>query len=392
MAAEGLIDLKSLITHRLSIADAQTTYDAMIKGDLPGAIGIVLQYPKDAPLKRVVTLKEAVCPHREADVRVAVLGAGQFGRTTLLPVLAKAKGVSLQVLATSSGSSAEHSGRRYGFAECSTDGDAVFGRQDVDVVFALTPHSRHAQDVVMAAKSGKHLFVEKPLCVTLEELEEIEKVFQALPAVPLVMVGHNRRYSPHIGKIRTWLEGRHGPLVMSLRVNAGFVPREHWVHSKAHGRSRIVGEMTHFLDLIEAASSARITEVFALRVSADDHTIINNDNVSVNLRLDDGSVAALVYSAQGPRGYPREHIEIFSGGSAVVSTDFRHSMLYGPSKNEKFSTSSQTYGYAEEIAHFVAAAKGQEACEAGITTQIRIMKAAFAIERSLATGEPAAIS
>ncbi len=388
LAGDGLIDLKKLVTHRLSIADAQNAYDGIVKGSLTGAIGVVLQYPDNTETTRAVSFAKPTIVRRDGALRIGVLGAGQFARTTLLPVLSKAKDVSLQVLATASGASAEHSGKRFGFAECSTDSDSVFARGDVDAIISVTPHSRHARDVIAAVKAGKHIFVEKPLCVTPEELSEIEATVAAAVRLPVMMVGHNRRYSPHMRKIRSWLTGRRDPLVMSIRVNAGYVPRTHWVHSDAQGRSRIVGEMTHFLDLAEAITAVPLVEVSAMRVAGDDDIIINNDNVIANLRFGDGSVCSLLYSAQGPRGYPREHIEIFSSGSTIVSTDFRNTVLYGPSKNERFGSSQQAYGYAEEITHFVAVARGQEPMEPDIDTVFRVMKAAFAVEQSLSTGLP----
>jgi predicted dehydrogenase/threonine dehydrogenase-like Zn-dependent dehydrogenase len=391
LSSEGLIDLKKLITHRLPIAAAQDAYDKIVKGTLTGAIGVLLQYPPIAEMKHTVTLaKPGLAPVKGA-LRLGVVGAGQYGRTTFLPVLAKAKELSLQVLATSTGSSAEHSGKRYGFAECSTDGDAVFARADVDAIMVLTPHSRHKRDVLAAISAGKHVFIEKPLCVAPEELREIETALSAATKLPVVMVGHNRRYSPHTRRIAGWLRGRREPLVMSIRVNAGYVPANHWVHSESQGRSRIVGEMTHFFDLAEAVACSAITEVSAMRIDADDKTTLNNDNVSINLRFADGSVCALVYSAQGPRNYPREHLEVFSGGSAVVSADFRNTVFYGPSKNEKFVTSQQAYGYAEEIEHFTRAARGEVPVEPGVDAVLRIMKVAFAAERSLATGQPVAL-
>lgn len=392
LAADGLIDLKALITHRLPISEAQQAYDKIVKGTLPGAIGVVLQYPAvGEPRRTVVLAKPGIAPPKGA-LRVGVVGAGQHARTTFLPVLAKAKDITLQVLSTTTGSSVEHSGKRYGFADCSTDSDAVFTRNDVDAVIALTPHSHHMRDVLTAVNAGKHVFVEKPLCVTTDELFELETTLAGADSLPLIMVGHNRRYSPHTRTIVEWLKNRRNPLVMSIRVNAGYVPNTHWVHSEIQGRSRIVGEMTHFLDLAEAIAAAPITEVSAMRVTADDRATLNNDNVTVNLKFADGSVCALVYSAQGSRGYPREHIEIFSSGSAIVSTDFRSTVLYGPSKNEKFTTSQQAYGYTEEIAHFVAAARGKQPLNPDLATVLRIMKVSFAIEQSVARGQPVPVS
>lgn len=391
LAAEGRLNLKRLITHHVPIAEAEATYTAMIDGTLQGAIGIVLQYPHTVNLARSTILNSGPVVRRDA-LRVGVVGAGQFGRSVLIPALARSKDIALALLATASGATATHAGNRFGFAECTTDADAVFAREDIHAVFALTPHSRHARDILSALRSGKHIFVEKPLCVNEEELDEIEGVISGSANSSVVMVGHNRRYSPHTEKVRGWLAKRASPLVITVRVNAGFIPREHWVHSDAEGRSRIVGEMTHFLDLIEAASSSEIREISAVRVAADDRMVVNNDNLIANIRLADGSIAAIVYSSQGSRSYPREQIEIFSGGAVIVSTDFRKSVLHDKTREEKFSTAAQDYGYASEIRHFIAAAKGEIEVEPRLTSTFRIMRAAFALERSLAIGRPVVLS
>ncbi|MBI1329812.1 MAG: zinc-binding dehydrogenase [Alphaproteobacteria bacterium] len=388
LIAEKKINVASLITHRFAMAKAEEAYAALTDGSLKGAIGVVLDYPRDAELKRHIALAQAKVSAKET-LSAAVIGAGQFGRTTLLPVLKKLPGVNLTVLGTSSGSSAEHSASKFGFAEATTDSDMLYARSDIDVVFAFTPHANHAHAVAKAIESGKPLFVEKPLCVLPEELQAIEHLASAATSLPPIMVGHNRRYSPHTVKIREWLSGRRGPLVMAMTINAGFVPPEHWVHDDAQGRSRIVGEMTHFLDLAEAITGSAIAEVSAMRVAADNQTILNNDNLTASLRMTDGSVVSLVYSAQGSRSTPREGLQIFSGGMTITSSDWRHSLLAGP-KAEKFSTASQALGYPEEMSRFLSAARGG-LLEPDFAGLLRVMRASFAIEDSLATGRPVAV-
>jgi predicted dehydrogenase len=391
LAAAQRIDLKSIITHRVPVAEAAPLYASLVEGQLGNAIGIVLEYPNEPLPARRVVLREAK-PMAGADcVRAAVLGAGQFGATVMLPLIKSAAGVDCRLLATTSGATAEHNARKFGFAECTTDVDAAFQREDIDAIFALTPHSAHAHAAVLAAHNGKALFVEKPLCVTREELDEIEKAYIAAARVPLLMVGHNRRYSPHAIQIGKWLEGRSAPLVFNMRINAGFVPGEHWVHSDAEGRSRILGEMTHFLDFGDAIVGAPLCEVHAMRIAGDDRTVLNNDNLVVNLRFADGSVGSLFYSAQGPRRYPREQFEIYSGGKTIVSRDFVKSELYSASTVKTFKT-AQAYGYKEEIAHFIAAVRAGDNDSLALENTFRTARAAFAVERALATGQPQAVA
>jgi predicted dehydrogenase len=391
LVSEKRLDLGNLVTHRYAIADAEAAYRDHLGEARTGAIGVMVTYQPAPSDTHKVALAANPAAARDGALRLAVLGAGQFGRTTLLPALSRAKNVSLSVLATSSGVSAEHSGRRFGFAEVSTEGDALFARNDIDAIFALTPHSHHARTVKLAIAHGKPLFVEKPLCVAPEELAEIEEAWAAAAKRPVIMVGHNRRYSPHAGKMREWTKGRKGPMVVDARVNAGYVPPEHWVHSEAQGRSRIVGEMTHFLDFMEAVAGTTITEVGAMRTDGRSRVVLDNDNLVVNLRFADGSVGSLIYSAQGPRSYPREHFELFFDGCAVTSLDFRQSFLFDAKGKSKFSTGAQDYGYGREIEAFLAAARGQDVGLPDFETELHTMRVAFAIERSLSSGQPVSV-
>jgi predicted dehydrogenase len=176
--------------------------------------------------------------------------------------------------------------------------------------------------------------------------------------------------------------------VMSLRVNAGYLPPDHWVHSEKQGRSRIVGEMTHFLDLICAVTGARIGRIHAARVSGDGRTIVNNDNLAATLELDDGSVASLAYSGQGTRSTPREQIEIWTGGSTITSVDSTITVLTSAAgKKTALKTRGAQAGYAEELAHFVQTVRGEVILEPSLDEAMHIMEAAFAIETSLASGQ-----
>jgi predicted dehydrogenase/threonine dehydrogenase-like Zn-dependent dehydrogenase len=386
LVAEKKVIVGSLVTHRSPIDDAESLYGELIDGKLENVVGVVLDYSGTEAPVRTVTLQEPRARGTVGRPGIAVLGAGLYGKSVFLPALAKQAAIDLNVLATSSGVNAEHAARKFGFRECSTDAHQAMARSDVDTVVALLPHAQHAKIVLESIRTGKHLLVEKPLCVSPEELTEIETALAGCNNPPVIMVGHNRRYSPHTAKMRSWLERRTVPLVMIIRINAGFVPADHWVHRDSEGRSRIVGEGTHFIDLAMAIIGSEVISVDAVRVRGDDKTVVNNDNYCAQLGFADGSIASLVYTAQGPRTVSREVIEIFSEGTTISSTDFRTTDRFTASGRTRFSTRAQDYGYQDEISHFFSAVRGTKPIEPRFGEMIHSMRVAFAIERSLAEG------
>lgn len=388
LIADKRIDVAPLITHRFAIAQAESAYTQVIDGSLKSAIGVALTYPAQSMVERRLPVAGAAALPKSDVPRLAVIGSGLFGKAVLLPALKKVQGASLQVLATSSGASAMHNARRFGFQEAATDAAAVIESGNIDAVIAATPHDQHAAIIKQAIAARKPLLLEKPLCITPEELEDIRQVLATTAMPPPIMIGHNRRYSPHADKLRSWLKDRAGPLVLNMRINAGFVPPEHWVHSEKQGRSRIVGEMTHFLDLIASLTGAGFRKIQVSRVSGDDRTVVNNDNISAVFEMTDGSVATLVYSAQGARQTPREQIDIFVGGVTITSEDSKVSARYTPSRKEVFKTSGAQAGYVQELQHFVDVVRGKEKLSPTLAEALHVMSTAFAMETALAEGAP----
>lgn len=385
------IDVRTLVTHRCTIAEAAPFYDRLIAGELQNAVAPLLTYGETGSPETTLQTAALRAP-RGNTPSVAVLGGGQFARSVLLPAMVRVGGAALRLLATRSGITAEHLARKFGFAECTTDSDSVFQRSDIDAVVAPLPHALHARTVISAITAGKPLLVEKPLCISIGELRDIEQALSSATTVPLIMVGHNRRYSSHALKMRQWLAGRTQPLVMTIRVNAGFVPSDHWVHRESEGRSRIVGECSHFLDLAEYIAASRIATVSAMRVRGDDRTVVNNDNFAATLAFADGSVASLIYTGQGPRSVPREIIDIFSGGSMIQCTDFRTSEMYpAGGSRQQFRTRSQDYGYEGEIRHFLSVIQGNSTLEPDVRSAMQTMRSVFAIEEALSTGQVVAV-
>jgi len=388
------INVNPLISHRFSIESAESVYTQLLSGKLSNPVGVLLEYPESSPLHRQIKIPNASTkPRSRTDsIRTGVIGAGLFGKALLLPALKKEKELYLHTLATRSGANSEHNARKFGFEIQATEESAVWDSEEIEAVVGLTPHHHHASLVESAIRTRKALFLEKPLCISEEELQILESMAESTSQLPLIMVGHNRRFSPHAEQIQKWLLLRKNPMVLQLRVNSGFVPSDHWVHSEEEGRSRIVGEMTHFIDLLRALTGASVMRVHAERIGGDNRSAVNNDNIAVTMKFNDGSVANLTYAASGDKSYPREELEVFFEGTTLVSEDFRISKKYFGGKTETFKTQGQQMGYSEELNRFALCVKGQESIPVKLNEAFETMRAVFAIENSLALGQAISLS
>jgi threonine dehydrogenase-like Zn-dependent dehydrogenase/predicted dehydrogenase len=396
---EKKIDVFPLITHRYAIEDAQVAYELLISGKLKSPIGVLLEYLQNAPVKRSLPVSHLLSLGKNRAIKdhqliqIGVIGAGLFGKALLIPALQKIEGIGFSTLCAGSGANVEHSARRFGFSNQTTDSEIIWSDCNIRAVIGLTPHSNHVKLVRDAIKNRKNLFLEKPLCINEDELdkvyEEAQKCYlQQSKTFPIIMVGHNRRHSPHAVRMREWLAFRKSPLILHMRINAGFVPIDHWVHSDGEGRSRIVGEMSHFVDFIQCLVGCSIERVYAEKISGNNRVVVNGDNLAITMKFSDGSVATIVYSGSGDKAYSREYIEIFFDGKTIVSKDFCISELYKNGKVEKLKTSGQQIGYKEELEIFFDYIRNENNSLSGLQDALHIMSTVFAIENSVALGLP----
>ena len=376
LVAEGTVDVKSLISHRFKIGQAESVYRDMLDDKGGPYIGVILQYPEelhdsrykivDIGKREVVLKPKSNISHLSSDaVSVGLIGAGLFGKALLLPALKKLTGIRLDTVATSSSANTYHTAKKYGFQKSTTDYREVLNNRGINSVIILTPHSLHAKMVIEALNAGKHVFVEKPLCINEEELKKIIATYnsQLITNNCFLMVGYNRRFSPHVTRAVEYLDNRQDPLVINYRVNAGFVPADHWVHSEEEGGSRIIGEICHFVDLMQFLTKSNPTRVYAERISGNNKTSLNSDNLTIALKFADGSIGNLIYSASGDKAFSREHIEIFWEGRTIVINDFKETVFHFSGKKKKFKTSNQEIGYKEELQHFFGVIIGKSPLE-----------------------------
>ncbi len=350
------VTLEPLVSHRFDLDQALNAYQVMEgAGDY---LGMVLSYPEptETPARKISLRSGA--PAR-GEVLVGLIGAGNFARGVLLPILKKAPKVSLVSLCTATGISAEATAGKWGFTEITTDPGEVMASPDVNTVFICTPHDLHASLVVRALEAGKHVFVEKPLCIAEPELSDIEAALDEAQSrfgsVPVLMVGFNRRFAPRTAELRRKLAARGGPMIINYRVNAGLIPPGHWIQDPGVGGGRIIGEACHFIDLMQHIIGSQPVSVFARAVSGGRGDLVDEDVCVLVIRFADGSLGNLVYSALGSPDLPKERLEVLAMDAAYLIEDFRG--LHWLEKDERGGdrTGGQDKGFTAEMAAFLRA-------------------------------------
>jgi predicted dehydrogenase/NADPH:quinone reductase-like Zn-dependent oxidoreductase len=350
--ASGQLRVGGLITHRFPLGEAVSAY-GKIQTD-PRCLGVVLEYPKEVERSVAVTVTQRASKAAGQAV-LGVIGAGGFANAVLLPALAKTS-ARLAYVADLNGAAAKHAAKKFGAEQAVTDYNLVLNDPRVDAVFVLVGHNIHARFVCEALEAGKHVFVEKPLAMNAEELARVAEAVGKTPD-RLLMLGFNRRFSPHTVKMKGLLAGRSEPLCMSMTVNAGIIPPDHWTQDPERGGGRIIGEGCHFIDLLAHVAGSPVTTVSAVMVG--EGPAVRGDKTAIVLGFADGSVGTVNYFSNGSKSYPKEMLEVFSDGRVLRMENFRQTLGYGFKGFKKFKTSRQDKGHGAEVAAFVeAVAKG----------------------------------
>lgn len=354
---DGSVDVEPLVTHRFPFDRATEAYELLV-GDRPH-LGIVLEYPtgeSDGSAQARDPRSVAIRPAEVASdgaVRAGVVGAGGFARKVILPLL-RDLGVEPNVIASSSGTSAGVAARRFGAARATTDLDSVFGSDAVDAVFVLTRHDSHAELVCRGLDAGKNVFVEKPLALSEEELESVQRSLAG--ASGLLTVGFNRRFAPLASELADRLAGRTGPLALTITVNAGRLPDDHWVKDPKVGGGRILAEGCHFVDLARALVGAPIRD-FGAACASDSRGRALEDTASITLSFQDGSLATIHYLSDGSRSFPKERVECFFDGTTVVVDNWRRLRSYGSGFRLPRPPRRQDKGHRAELEAWLAACR-----------------------------------
>ncbi|MGA9531617.1 MAG: bi-domain-containing oxidoreductase [Anaerolineales bacterium] len=388
MVAEGRLNPSEMITHRFAVAQAAQAYDLIQGPEREQALGIILEYPEagDAvPAGRIETGKRAAA----GDIRLGVIGAGNFASNVLFPKLRGLPRLSLVGLASARGLSSADAARRFGFSYAASDADQLLADESINSIAVLTRHDLHAGQVTAALAAGKHVFCEKPLAITSDELERVRQA--AMAADTLLTVGFNRRYAPLLRSMRGLFEPIQEPLVMHYRVNAGPLPADHWLLDPSIGGGRIIGEACHFIDALTYLCGSIPTQVTAQGVSGDQA----HQNVALTLQFADGSLGTINYVAGGDPSLGKERVEVFGGGRSAVMDDFRRlSTWAGGRRRVQRAWLRQDKGHRELWAAFVEAAADGGSAPIPYEQLFAVTAATFAAVQSLRSGgtEPVALT
>jgi predicted dehydrogenase len=353
LMAEGKLNVGVLTTHRFSIDAAGTAYNLVTSKHEP-FMGIVLQYgpPPAKPVRRL-TLDGRAGTLGAGRPGLSLIGAGNFARLILLPEIKRASAATLRGICTARGMSAEFEGKRSGFAFATTDVEELLSDPETRAVVVATRHDLHADLVVRALRAGKHVFVEKPLATSLDDLQRIVDCVEDLgERCPVLTVGFNRRFAPAIARVRAFFADIR-PLAVNYRFAVPSLPPEHWVHDPSVGGGRLIGEACHAIDACSALIGSVPVRVFAESAAAVGEAQTANDRVFITLRFADGSVSSVAYQAGGDRGVPAERIEVFGGDRTAIVTGWDDLELWqgGSCKRERVGRDK---GHAAEVRAFLA--------------------------------------
>jgi predicted dehydrogenase/threonine dehydrogenase-like Zn-dependent dehydrogenase len=357
MMAAGRLEVQSLITHRFPVEEAAKAYDVLASRER--SLSILITYPAASATAEEERLPLAHAAERmPGNAVTGFIGAGNYGGRVLAKAF-KDAGAGLHTIVSASGVSAAHYGRKLGFAHAGTDPHAILRDAAIDSVCIATRHDSHAGLVRAALRAGKHVFVEKPLCITLRELEEVIGDLRALERhgrMPILTVGFNRRFAPTITKAKSLISGIREPKSFIVSVNAGSVPNDHWTQDPEVGGGRIIGEACHFIDLLRylAAEPIAGAEISTLQRAGGPAC---PDTAVITLRFAAGSLGVINYFANGHKSVPKERLEIYCADRILLLDNYRRLVGYGWRGFSTMRSWRQNKGHVECAAAFVAAVK-----------------------------------
>jgi predicted dehydrogenase/threonine dehydrogenase-like Zn-dependent dehydrogenase len=382
LMADGKLKVQPLISHRIPIEQAADAYEVITGKKKESFLGVVLTYSEKEE-ERGKKIEFSSVTRYPSPVTLGVLGAGAFANAVLLSAIKKAGDISFVGIASAGGLHAQVSGKKFGFQYAASDDEEILNDPNINTVAILTRHDTHADLVVKALKAGKNVFVEKPLAITSDQLSVISK--QLLKTDNCILTtGFNRRFSPLAQSLSAFLSPRNEPLHVHYRINAGYIPLNHWTQDEKLGGGRIIGEACHFIDLITFLVGAAPISVTAHALP--DNGKYREDNVSMTLTFPDGSIGVVDYLANGDKSFPKERVEVFCAGAIAVLDDFRvlQTVRDGKKKEER---RAQDKGWTNEWKAFAKSIREGGAPPIPYEQLIGVTRATFAAVESIRSGK-----
>jgi predicted dehydrogenase/threonine dehydrogenase-like Zn-dependent dehydrogenase len=395
MMASRKLKVESLISHRFPIEEGVKAYEVITGKRKEPFLGVLLTYSEKEEAKSKKVEFPSIVRGQSSIVKLGVLGAGLYANATLLPVLKNNKDFELVGIASSGGLHAQHSGKKFGFQYATSSDDEIINDPKINTVAILTRHDSHADLVVKALKAGKHVFVEKPLAINEQGLKKVtqiltedrrpktEKNSQQSTVRGLLTVGFNRRFSPLAQQLKSSIVNRQSSMYLHYRVNAGYIPLNHWTQDPALGGGRIIGEACHFIDLITFL-------VGAAPVSVTAHALPNagkyrEDNVSMTFTFPDGSIGVVDYLANGDKSVPKERLETFCEGMIATLDDYV-SLTTVKDGKKTVQSGAQDKGWKAEMTAFAESIRSGGEAPIPYDQLIGVTKSTFAAVESIQSG------
>jgi predicted dehydrogenase len=339
------LDVGKLITHQYTLDQAPEAYGEITSDSK--ALAVILTYKKEVSRKRVIEFPQHIS--KPGKPVIGIIGAGNYTKVTLMPALRKTD-AELAWVANLKGTGSAHLAAKFNIAKATTDYTEILADSTVQAVIITVRNHLHARFATEALQAGKHVLLEKPMALDTAQLSDLLEAYRKTKNQHLI-IGFNRRFSPHIVKIKKLLVGRNEPLAMSMTVNAGIIPQDNWNHDPAVGGGRIIAESCHFIDLMSHLAESPVLNVSAVQFGS--RSAVLNDKVTIQLDFEDGSIGAINYFSNGSKSYPKEKMEIFCEGKILHLDNFRCTRGYGIEGFKKYKTFRQEKGHREEVNAFV---------------------------------------
>lgn len=380
LLAKRQISIPTLGIVKYSIDEAPQAYEALKSGGQRSLV-VILEYPeRETRPAHTISLKARTAT--EGKIRVGIVGVGNFAATTHLPNLARLKDrFALHVVLSRTGANARAIAEQFGAAYATTDFDQLLSDDAIDLVIIATRHDLHGSMVLKALHAGKDVFVEKPLTLDPADLDQLRVFYETQTNPPLLMTGYNRRFSPAIKRAREILQDRIAPMIVNYRMNAGYLPPDHWVHSP-EGGGRNLGEACHIYDLFNFLTGSTVRAIQAASISPTGKQYFKNDNFVATISYEDGSVCTLTYTALGSKSHPKETMEIFCDGKVLSMIDYE-SLTVAGSKLRGWKSLTQQKGHLEELEAAAGSLRNQSEWPISLDEQLEAARVAFEVERQI---------